>query len=176
METPPQNPPPNELAPISPSVSADTYRRLRLEQNLALAIFAGFAAAIVGALLWAAITLFTQYQIGWMAIGVGFLVGFAVRLGKGIDKIFGIIGAVFALIGCVLGNFFSLVGFISKQENLNIMSTLGAIDYSKVPNIMASTFSAMDLLFYGIAVYEGYRFSFRPLTVETAPAEAPPNP
>ena len=26
---------------------------------------------------------------------------------------------------------------------------------------MVATFSPMDLLFYGIAVYEGYKFSFR---------------
>lgn len=171
-----ENPPQNEPTGSTPSISTDTYRRLRQEQSLPLAILAGFGAAVVGALLWAAITLFTEYQIGWMAVGVGFLVGFAVRLGKGIDKIFGIIGAVFALFGCVLGNFLSLIGFISKQESLGLVSTLGAIDYTKMPNAMASTFSAMDLLFYGIAVYEGYRFSFRPLTIETAPAEAPPNP
>ena len=30
--------------------------------------------------------------------------------------------------------------------------------------IMVATFSPMDLLFYGIAVYEGYRLSFRRLT------------
>jgi hypothetical protein len=31
---------------------------------------------------------------------------------------------------------------------------------------MAATFSPMDLLFYGIAIYEGYKFSFRQLTDE----------
>jgi hypothetical protein len=29
---------------------------------------------------------------------------------------------------------------------------------------MRATFNPMDLLFYGIAVYEGYRFSFREIT------------
>ena len=27
---------------------------------------------------------------------------------------------------------------------------------------MMATFSPMDLVFYGIAMYEGYKFSFRP--------------
>jgi hypothetical protein len=33
-------------------------------------------------------------------------------------------------------------------------------------DLMKATFSPIDLLFYGIAVYEGYRFSFRQVTPE----------
>ncbi len=33
---------------------------------------------------------------------------------------------------------------------------------------MVATFSPIDLLFYGIAVYEGYRLSFRELTERDA--------
>jgi hypothetical protein len=32
--------------------------------------------------------------------------------------------------------------------------------------LMSISFSPMDLLFYGIAVYEGYKFSFRRMTGE----------
>ena len=119
----------------------------------------GVAAAIIGAIIWAIVTVTTEYQIGWMAIGIGFLVGFTVRLGKGNTAIFGITGAILSLLGCLLGNFFALIGFAAKSEHLNVFSTLSSIDYAKVPDIMASSFSAMDLVFYGIAVYEGYRFS-----------------
>lgn len=148
------------------------YAQLHREQSLPIAVAAGIAAAIVGAVVWAVITVFTEYQIGFMAIGVGILVGFAVRLGKGVDKIFGVAGALLALFGCVLGNFFSLVGFICKQEKLGLLQTLQSIEYAKVPALMVSAFSLMDLVFYGIAVYEGYRFSFRqlaPPSAETAP-------
>jgi hypothetical protein len=31
---------------------------------------------------------------------------------------------------------------------------------------MTATFSVMDLLFYGIAIYEGYRFAFRKIRPE----------
>ena len=48
--------------------------------NLPPGVVAGLGAAIVGAAIWAAITAATDYQIGFMAIGVGFLAGFAVRL------------------------------------------------------------------------------------------------
>ena len=32
--------------------------------------------------------------------------------------------------------------------------------------LLIETFDFMDLLFYGIAIYEGYRFSFRNMTEE----------
>ncbi len=39
---------------------------------------AGVAAAIAGALIWAAIAYFANFEIGWIAWGIGGLVGFAV--------------------------------------------------------------------------------------------------
>ena len=138
---------------------------LKLEQNLLFGSFTGIIAAIAGASLWAIITLATNFQIGWMAVGVGFLVGYGIRIaGKGIDKIFGILGASLSLFGCLLGNFLTVVGFISKEESLGFFETLVRIDYSLVPSLMLQTGSLIDLLFYGIAVYEGYRFSFRRIT------------
>ena len=147
-------------------ISNERYQRLRGEQNLSVALLAGIVAAVIGGIAWAIVTVTTEYQIGYMAIAVGFVVGFAVRLGKGVDKTFGILGAVLALLGCVLGNVFSLIGFISKEQHMGIGAVLSGLDYSKLPQMMSATFSAMDLLFYGIAVYEGYRFSFRRLTPE----------
>lgn len=139
------------------------YREmLRLEQNLPLALVGGVVAAIIGAVLWAIITVATNFQIGYMAVAVGFLVGYTVRFaGKGLDQVFGILGAALALGGCILGNLLTLVGFIANDEGLGYVQVLLGIDYSLVPSAMMATFSPIDLLFYGIATYEGYRFSFR---------------
>ena len=170
-----------ETQPISTGtaivIPREQYEQLRSEQNLPIAILAGLSAAILGAVAWAAITVTTEFQIGYMAIAVGFIVGWAVRLGKGIDKIFGIIGAILALFGCVLGNLFSIIGFVSAQQHLSLIAAVSGIDYSKIPQIMMKTFSVMDLVFYGIAVYEGYRFSFRKIlpvaaTTPTAPTQS----
>jgi len=141
--------------------------QLRLEQNLPLGVVAGLVAALVGATLWAIITVTTKFQIGYMAVAVGLMVGFSVRFaGKGLDQSFGIVGAVLAFLGCVLGNWLSTVGFIADAEELSYLDVLFGIDYSLFPEIMAQTFSPMDLLFYGIAIYEGYKFSFREVTEE----------
>jgi len=138
--------------------------------NLPLAIVCGIVAAIVGAVIWAVVTVATEYQLGLMAIAIGFLVGFAVRLGKGATPIFGLVGAMLSLFGCLLGNFLAMVGFAAKGEHAGVFATLSSIDYAKVPALMVSTFSAMDLVFYGIAVYEGYKFSFY------RPSPGPPDP
>jgi hypothetical protein len=137
---------------------------LKMEQNLPLSVIAGVAAALLMALLWAAITVMTEYQIGYMALAVGFVVGFAVRFaGKGIDQAFGITGAVLALVGCLLGNFFSIIGFAANEWDVSYFEMLSGFlaEPSFIVEVMKETFSGIDLLFYGIAVYEGYRFSFR---------------
>jgi len=147
--------------------------RLKLEQNLPSALLTGFIASIIGAILWAAVTVITEYQIGFMAITVGLLVGFAIRyFGRGIDKIFGIIGGVFAIFGCLLGNLFSILGFYAISVGIGIFDILGLINLSVIPDLMVETFSPIDLLFYGLAIYEGYKFSFRKITEEEIIANA----
>lgn len=122
----------------------------------------GLIASLIGAALWAAITVATQYQIGWMAVGIGFLVGFAIRsMGKGSGVHFGILGAGLALFGCLVGNYFSIIGFIAQAESMSYFQALSVASLAKAPSLLASTFDAMDLLFYGIAVYEGFKLSRR---------------
>lgn len=155
----------------APTVNVEKYNALLIElkskENFVLAITAGIVSAMVGAGIWAAVTVATGYQIGWMAVGVGFLVGFSVRIfGKGISEQFGYAGAICALLGCIVGNFLTIVAFISMQESMGYVEVLNALDYSKVPELMISTFNIMDILFYGIAIYEGYKFSFKGLTAE----------
>ncbi len=79
----------------NPSHLHHTDEGLRAQQKLFQAVVGGGAAALLGAGVWAAITVATDYQIGWMAVALGLLVGLTVRsLGKGIDNIFGIVGSV----------------------------------------------------------------------------------
>lgn len=142
-----------------------TLNALKEGQNYTLGVIVCSVVGVLGALLWGVITVVTEYQIGYMALAIGAGVGFAMRYaGKGVDQIFGITGAVVAVISCLLGNFFSIIGFIANSENLGYVETLLMFDYSILPSVLQETFSAMDLFFYGIAAYEGYKFSFRAFT------------
>ena len=106
----------------------------------------------------------TGYQIGFMAIGIGFLVGFCVRaLGKGITNVFGIISAALSLLGCALGNLLTVTAMVATQEDIPFISMIGQLNPSVIQDLMVAFFSPMDLLFYGIAVYYGYKLAFRQL-------------
>ena len=129
--------------------------------NIPLAIVFGLVASLIGASLWAVITISTKYQIGYMAIAIGFLVGYAVRFGgKGHHITFGVIGAVFSLFGCVLGNYLSLIGFTSTEIHMSFFQTFTTVSPSLVFQVMTEQFQFMDIVLYGIAVYEGFKFSF----------------
>lgn len=155
----------------APQVELDEmkYQRfladLQDNQNLHMGILGGIIGAVIGAAAWAVVTVLTGYQIGWMAVGVGFLSGYGVRLlGKGISKPFRIAGAILSLLGCMAGNLLSVCALVSKHEDIPFFDILVRLNPEIVVDIFRTTFSPMDLLFYAIAVYEGYRFSFRKIT------------
>ncbi len=153
-----------EVLSVVPEDIKDVFRA---HQELGYAVLGGLFISILSALVWAIITVSTEFQIAYMAIGVGLVVGLGVRFfGAGIDSIFGFIGAFFALLGCVLGNLFSQVGFIADAESLGYMETLMYLRMEDIIMIFKESFSVIDLLFYGLAAYEGYRFAFRPVTVD----------
>lgn len=133
-------------------------------QSFSLALAGGLIAAAVGAMAWTLITGATGCQIGWMAIAVGLLVGGAVRmLGGGIDKSFGYLAVTLTIFGCLLGNLLSVCTLIAGQQGLATPTVLMHVcrNPDLIPAAMIATFRSLDLLFYGIALYAGYRLSFR---------------
>jgi len=87
-------------AEIIDQLPPDIVSRLRPHQDLFYAIVGGFFVSLICALLWAVITVSTEYQIAYMAIALGLAVGMSVRFfGAGVDSIFGYIGGFLALIG-----------------------------------------------------------------------------
>ena len=133
--------------------------QIRAAQNFTLAIPAGLVAALLGAGLWAAFTVATEMQLGLIAVAIGYVVGQAIRrVGKGIDTKFGVLGALCALFGCVLGNSLSALAFVAQAKHVSTFDLLSPAIMIRATTMFAQP---MDLLFYGIAVYEGYRFSFR---------------
>lgn len=139
--------------------------QLRSEQNLVMGVLAGLLAAVLGAAMWATATIATGYQIGWLAIGIGFVVGAAVGMvGKGIDRTFGFAGAVLALFGCALGNLLTVAYFMAQAEGVAYFELLTRLDTDAMLEIMFSAFDPMDLLFYAFAAYFGYRYALREVT------------
>jgi len=141
--------------------------RLRDEQNLMMGLVGGFLGAAIGAVLWAVITVLTEYQIGYMALGVGFLTGIGVKfLGKGIDRSFQIAGAALALFGCLAGNLMVVVIFASLETGLSVSTILAGLTPPLIVDLYAATINVMDLLFYGLAITIGYKYSLQTIPQE----------
>ena len=142
----------------------------KLRQNLPLGVAAGIVAAIVCAALWAAISVVTGYQIGYMAIGVGAAVGFMVRkVGKGVTPVFGIVAAVIAVLGCLLGNYFSVLGYVAFDAGAGIFELMSFLGFGGSLEVMVESFHPIDILFYILAVSAAYKMGYK---VEKAPAAA----
>ena len=152
---------------LDPSQIQFLQQRLESEQNLPLAAVGGLGASILGAGVWAGVTVASGYQIGFMAIGIGFLVGFAVRsLGKGITSMFGVLGAALSLFGCALGNLLAVTALVAREQGIGFLDALSQLNLGLIQELMVAFFGLMDLLFYAIALYYGYKLAFRQLTEE----------
>ena len=138
---------------------------LKTEQKFLPAIITGCFSSIIGAGFWAAITVMTGYSIGYMAIVLGVIVGISIRyFGKGIDKIFGIMSIVFAIISVILGNILSSIGYISYHQGISLFNIISQLNTSIIWELFVATFSPVDILFYVIASVAAYKLSFRIVT------------
>jgi hypothetical protein len=136
-----------------------------MSPKLLAGTLAAIAGAIVGAIAWAAITAATSFQIGYMALGVGFLAGFGMRtVGGGRERADGIVAGTVAFLGCVLGNLLTAGVVIAQHEHYPIEVVLLA--FARRPafaaEMLRAGFNIMDVLFYAIAVYAGYRTALKP--------------
>jgi hypothetical protein len=139
-----------------------SIEQVRAQQNFPLAVIAGISAALLGAVLWAAVTVTTEYKLGLMALAVGYIVGQAIRLaGQGVDAKFGYLGAACGFLGCAAGDILSNVVFFAHAKSLSFAQTLNILTPDLLMALAKAAFDPMDLLFLAIGVYEGYKFAFK---------------
>ncbi len=129
--------------------------------NLVLATVAGLVAALVGAVLWAALVGATHIKIGYAAVGVGFLVGWTMRaVGKGNRPIYGYVGAVLALLGCVVGDVLTDCVAVATQSGRPTLDIVSHLTPSLAVDLLQAGFRPLDALFYVFAAMAGYRNAF----------------
>lgn len=142
------------------AAAVDAGRKERLSaKSLPLAILGAALAAIIGGVIWGMITVLTNYEIGFVAVGVGFLAGLAVtKLSGGKKGIqLQIIAVVASLMGILIGKYIFFVHSVSEalakelgQEiALSYFSPLGiAVFFSGLRHV----FGAFDILWVILAV------------------------
>jgi len=128
--------------------------------NLAFALGAGVIAALLGAALWMGITVATGLHIGYVALAVGAMVGFAVRVaGKGDTLVFGIIGAVLTLIGCLLGQVAAETQLAATQASIGFFDVITSVGLVQIVTLVVEHTGPITYFIYAIGIYEGFKLS-----------------
>jgi antitoxin component YwqK of YwqJK toxin-antitoxin module len=137
-------------------------KKLRRYQSFLYALFGGLLFTLVCSVAWTVITETTGYQGICMALGVGLLVGLAVRFfGAGIYRIFGVLAALLTLAGSLLGYYLSQTGFLETVQSAEYMKALAFLSPDLMLNTMQDAFVPLDLLFYSLAILLSYLLAIR---------------
>lgn len=134
------------------------------QQNFFTGIVGGISWAIVGASMWTLVALFSGTIASYMAVPVGFLVGHGIRLtGRGLRSRFSVLGAVLTILGCLVGHGMAatlLQGHANRQEMFHQLGIM-FINPLEIASRVSAHFHPIDLLFYGLALYQGTCFSLK---------------
>lgn len=137
-------------------------KKLRRYQNFFYAFLGGLLVAAIAALGWAFATAITGFQAVYMALGVGLLVGIAVRFfGAGINRVFGVLAALLALAGSLLGYYLSQTSLLGKVYLASILKVPEYLHLDLMIGSIRDTFVPLDLLFYGLAALLAYLLAIR---------------
>lgn len=78
-------------------------------------LIAGVLGGIVGAVLWGVIAAFSGFEIGWIAWGIGALVGAGVAWGTEGGKVPGVMAVVISVLAIFAGKFIALEMVVNKE-------------------------------------------------------------
>ena len=148
---------------IKHGLSSKTIDELKKEQRFDTAIILGTIVGLLAAILSIFINISILFNIEPILIAI--VVGLTIRnVGKGIDRKFGIWGAIIALVSVFTSNFFCVIVFIITTKTVSFSEALSRFDYSHFTEIVIGGFGFMNLVLCSIVAFIGYKFSFRKIT------------
>jgi len=143
-------------------LSQDARRKLKKYQSFLYALLGGIIATAAISVAWAFAAEMVSFPEIYLALGVGLLTGLVIRFfGAGIHGFFGLLGALFTLLGCILGSYFSRTELPAQVAATGIKDALALLGPDLVLNSVMETFVPLDLVFYGLALLLGYLLSIR---------------
>jgi hypothetical protein len=129
--------------------------------TLALAAAAGLVAAVAGGIAWGLIVKWSEYEIGFVAWGIGFVTGMAVLLAAGGRKELALqaIAIAAALIGILIGKYLSFALIVQDAASAEgfELSLFGADMRQLFRDDLGNVFALWDLLWIGLAVVTAWR-------------------
>ena len=147
------------------------------ELRIPAAIAAGALAAVGGAIAWGLVARWTDYEVGALAWGIGFVTGLAVGHAAGSRRTIGVqaiaVGA--ALLGVLLGKYLAFAMLVQEESEL-VGQGIGLFSSDMrelFRDRLDEVFGYYDLLWAGLAVVTAW-YMVRP--GESAAAAPPPAP
>jgi len=138
-----------------PPAPAVPYAPAPVKDNIGLGLAAAFGAAVVVAGVYGAIIGLTKHEIGWAAVGVGFLIGLAAGRVGGRNPILPVASAVLSLGAVYLGQ---LVGeaMIGAKETTLSFSELFFQHLDVVQEAWKADSDPLTFVFFAIAAYVAF--------------------
>jgi hypothetical protein len=117
------------------------------------------AAGALGSLVWILIAAFTGYSIGWIAVGIGFLVGLASGFGDRSNPMTQISAVIISLLSVTAGMYLGAIANFAhtNPENIGFFTLLSNIGLDF--ELLKEVHSPISILFYGIAAYQSWKMS-----------------
>ena len=137
------------------------------------AVVLGVLAALGGAAVWVAVGAATKHEIGFVAVGVGYLVSMSMSRARADWRRLPLLAAAIALVAVVAGDFVLDVALQAQYQQVGFGDVLGAVatDLSLAKDLFSAYWSPVDLLFWLLAALVAYRGVKASVAAQRAPAD-----
>ena len=151
----------SELKEIQKSEELDS-------QSIIKGVVGGILAAVTGGIIWGAIATWTNYEIGYLAIGIGFLCGLGVVYISGGKKgrILQIIATLTSLLGILVGKyiiyFYALKKELIKQNGAAAADSISLFSIKVISvffEMLPKMVSPYDALWAILAITTAWKFA-----------------
>ncbi|WP_030750134.1 hypothetical protein [Streptomyces griseus] len=123
--------------------------------NVGLGIVAAVVAAVVTAGIYGAVLGGIEREIGWAAVGVGFVVGLAAGKVGGNNPVLPVVSAVISLGAVYVGQLVGIAILIGKQLNVSATDVVFQ-EFSLLTQAWSETKDAMTFVFFAIAAFAAF--------------------
>ncbi|GAA1238775.1 hypothetical protein GCM10009665_31340 [Kitasatospora nipponensis] len=123
--------------------------------NPGAAIAVGFGAMLAGGLLYGFIMKTTDSQWSYFALALALAVAFGLGKVGGRHPVLPLFGLLFSVLGVFIGQLFYIYLVVHQQYGLGFGEVFGS-DFSDTMSGWHELMDAKDILFYGLAAFEGF--------------------
>ncbi|MEV7421274.1 MULTISPECIES: hypothetical protein [unclassified Streptomyces] len=126
-----------------------------VNDSLGLGLAAAFVAALVAAAVYGGIAGAMEREIGWAAVGVGFLTGFAAGKVGGPNPVLPVVSALLSLAAVYVGQLFEIAIIIAKSQSLTATEILFR-HTGELNTLWKEGSGVMTFLFFALAAFAAF--------------------